>query len=44
MTKRYQDEIEEILKKAGDLPSSDEAPGQTTTPAANRGPHADARP
>ena len=38
MTKRYQDEIEEILKKAGDLPSSDEAPGQTTTPAIQRGP------
>ena len=38
MTKRYQDEIEEILKKAGDLPSSDEATGQTTTPNTKRGP------
>ena len=37
MTKRYQDEIEEILKKAGDLPSSSEAPGQTNAPN-NRGP------
>ena len=38
MTKRYQDEIEEILKKAGDLPSSGEAPGQTDAPTTKRGP------
>ena len=40
MTKRYQDEIEEILKKAGDLPdaptSPDNAPNQNPPPPHQR--------